>query len=161
RLLSGETANAFGLGWASLPELSFVASALSLRLFGDGLFGLRMASVIQGSLAVGLLYGVVKRLFSIQAAALAALVLAVSQMAVHYGRIGNNYVQALFSSLLLVYFLLRGLSSRHPVEFLLAGLAAGLTLGVYYLSRLILGVAVLYVMYRALAEPGFLGRNWI
>ena len=159
-ILTGDVKNIFSLGWASLPQLSFAASALTLWLFGNDLFGLRLASAIQGALSVGLLYGVAKHLFSTRVAVVAAIILAVSQMAVHYGRIGNNYVQALFVSLLLFYFLLCGLSTRRPVYFLLAGYAVGLSASVYLAARLTPVLAVLYCTHLALSEPGFLRRHW-
>src|SRR5207245_489534 len=84
QILSGAVTNLFGLGWAGLPELSFIPSAITLRLVSNDLFGLRLASVIQGTLSVGLLYGVAKRLFSKRVAFLSAFVLAVSQMAIQY-----------------------------------------------------------------------------
>jgi 4-amino-4-deoxy-L-arabinose transferase-like glycosyltransferase len=162
QLLNGPPTNIFSPGWGLLPQLSFAASALTMRLFGDDLTGLRLASVIQGSLAVGLLYGVARRLFSVRVAVLAALVLASSQMAVHFSRSGLNNIQALVVSLLVLYFLLRGLQTGHPAEFLAAGLSAGLAISVYDAARLILLLAALYCLYRALVEPGFLeqhGRN--
>jgi 4-amino-4-deoxy-L-arabinose transferase-like glycosyltransferase len=162
QLLHGTATNFFALGWAGLPQLSFAASALMMRLFGDDLTGLRLASVIQGCLSVGLLYGVARRLFSTRVAVLAALVLATSQMAIHYSRTGNNYIGALFASLLLLYFLLRGLQSRHPADFLVAGLSAGLSLSAYYAARLTLVIVVIYCIHRAVVEPRFLqqhGRN--
>ncbi|HVC32441.1 MAG TPA: glycosyltransferase family 39 protein, partial [Chloroflexota bacterium] len=159
-ILTGQATNVFWLGWASLPELSFVASSLSMRVFGDDLFGLRMASVIQGCLSVGLLYAVAKRLFSVRVAALSAIVLAVSQMAVHFSRSGTIYIQSLFVSLLLFYFLLRGLSTSHPVDFLLAGFAAGLAPSVYYAARFALVVAFLYCLHRSIGESNFLRRQW-
>ncbi len=158
-LIHGPATNFFVLGWAGLPQLSFTISALMMRLFGDDLTGLRLASVIQGCLSVALLYGVARRLFSTRVAALAALVLATSQMAIHYSRTGNNYIGALFASLLLVYFLLRGLQSGHPADFLAAGLSAGLSLSVYYSARLILVLALLYCVYGAVVQPGFLQRH--
>ena len=78
RILSGADSNLFGLGLSNPPELSFAWSAVSLQLFGDNLFGLRMASVIEGTLSVPLLYGVTKHLFSTRIAAMAALFLATS-----------------------------------------------------------------------------------
>jgi 4-amino-4-deoxy-L-arabinose transferase-like glycosyltransferase len=155
-ILSGDVTNLFGLGWASMPELAFAASAVSLDVFGNDLFGLRLASVIQGTLSVGLLYGIAKRLFPVRVAVLAAFIFTVSQMAIHYGRIGNNYIQALFASLLLFYFLLRGLTTRRPIDFLLTGFAVGLTASVYIAARLTPAIAVLYVLHRTIAERGFL-----
>ncbi|MDE3077029.1 MAG: glycosyltransferase family 39 protein, partial [Chloroflexota bacterium] len=160
QILHGGVANVFGTGWASLPQLSFSPYALSLRLFGDDLFGLRVASVVQGSLSIALLYGVGRRLFSARVAAIAAFLLAVSQMAIHYSRIGNNYVSALFASLLLFYFLLRALDEGHPVDYLFTGFAAGITLNVYYAARIAPLLGALYCLHRILGERGFLARHW-
>ncbi len=159
QILGGQATNLFALGWAGLPQLSFAASALTMHVFGDELTGLRLASVIQGCLSVGLVYGITRRLFSTRVAVLAALVLATSQMAVHFSRTGNNYIGALFASLLLFYFLQRGLKSGRPAEFLVAGLSAGLSLSVYYAARLTLAIVVLYLVHRALVEPRFLQRH--
>ena len=160
RILDGSVRNLFGLGWASLPQLSFAASALSLRAFGNDLFGLRMASVIQGSISVALLYGMVKRLFSIRIAALSAIFLATAQMAIHFSRIGTNYVQALFVSLLLFYFLLRGLQNGQSLDYLFAGFSVGLALGVYIAARLTPLLVLLYLLHRAISERGFVRQQW-
>lgn len=160
RILTGRVANFFGLGWASLPELSFVASAASMRVFGDDLFGLRMASVIQGCLSVGVMYAFAKRLYSIRVAVLAAIIMATAQMQIHYSRSGLTNIQALLVSLLFLYFLLRGLQTNQPVDFLIAGFAAGLTLCVYVAARLTPVVALIYLTYRSISEPGFLQRRW-
>ncbi|HLZ07556.1 MAG TPA: glycosyltransferase family 39 protein, partial [Chloroflexota bacterium] len=159
RILTGTVVNLFGLGWAGLPELSFAPSALTMRLFGDNLFGLRLASVIEGTASVVLIYGVAKRLFTTRVAVIAALILATSQMAVHYSRIGNNYITALFVSLLFFYFLLRGLARDHPVDFLVAGYAAGMAVSVYYPARVTLVLGIVYVVHRAIGEREFLRRH--
>ncbi len=159
-IINGDVKNIFGLGWTSQPQLSFATAALSLKAFGNDLFGLRMASVIPGCLSVGLLYGVAKRLFSARVATLAAILLASAQMANHYSRIGNNYIQALFASLLLFYFLLRALLDRHWLDYLLAGFSVGLTLSVYIAARLTPVLLVLYVLHRAISERQFVQRHW-
>jgi len=60
-LLNGDIANVFGFGWFNQPYLGFVPSFLGMRFFGNGLFGLRVASVAQGWLSIALLYGLAKR----------------------------------------------------------------------------------------------------
>jgi len=160
QIIGGNVPDIFGLGWASLPQLSFAATALALQGFGNDLFGLRMASVIQGSVSVALLYGVITRLFSIRIAALSAVFLATAQMAIHYSRIGNNYIQALFASLLLMYFLLRGLQNRQWLDYLFAGFSVGLALSVYIAARLTPFLALLYILHRAIGERGFARQQW-
>jgi|GEM_PF-5203933 len=150
----------FGLGWASLPQMSFAVYALALKYLANNLYGLRLASVIQGTLAIGLVYGVARHLFSQRVALIAGGFLACAQMAVHYSRIGNNYIGALFASMLLFYLLLEALRQRRALLFLLTGFAAGLTLSVYIAARLTLGLIALYCLHRALVEPGFVKAQW-
>ena len=155
-LLANNWSSLFGLGWYNQPEISFAAYALALKYLANNLYGLRLASVIQGSLAIPLLYGAARRLFNRRVAFLATAFLACAQMAVHYSRIGNNYIGALFASLLFLYLLLEAIHRRQPLLFLLAGFAGGLTLSVYIAARLTVVVAVLYCLYRALIERNFL-----
>ncbi|MGH2459049.1 MAG: ArnT family glycosyltransferase [Chloroflexota bacterium] len=159
QILNGNARDLFGVGWASLPRLSFAASALAMQAFGDDLLGLRLASAIVGSLSVALLYGVAKRLFSTRVAALSATFLATAQMAIHYSRTGNNYIQALFASLLIFYFLLRALQNRQWLDYLFAGFAVGIALSVYLAARLTPVLALLYLLHRAIGEREFLGRH--
>ncbi len=159
-LLANRWGNLFELGWSSQPETAFAAHALALRYLGDDLHGLRLASVIQGSLAIGLLYGVARRLFARRVALLGAAFLATGQMAIHYSRIGNNYIGALFASLLFLWLLLEAIRSGSALLFLLAGFAGGLTLSVYIAARLTVVVAALYLLRRALIEPDFLRTHW-
>ena len=43
--LSGQNPNLFTVGFAAMPRLSYAIPAVSMRIFGNDLFGLRMASV--------------------------------------------------------------------------------------------------------------------
>lgn len=154
-LLATGWKDVFGLGWYSQPQISFAAYALALKYVANDLYGIRVASVVQGTLAIGFLYGVARHLFTRRVALLAASFLACAQMAIHYSRIGNNYVGALLASLLFFYLFLEALRSRRPFLYLVAGFAAGLTLSVYIAARLTPVLAVIYFLHRTLAEPGF------
>ena len=54
-ILDGHLPSVFGLGWENLPALSYATHAATMSIFGDNLFGLRMSSVILGTLSIGLL----------------------------------------------------------------------------------------------------------
>ena len=159
-ILSGKITNIFGLGWHGFPELGFLPTALSLRVFGDNLFGLRMTSVVEGTLAVAIWYVVAKRLFSVRIAALSALILAMGQVAIGLSRVGIQNIQALLISVLLLYFLLRGLEKNHILDFLIAGFLVGFSGELYFAARATVIVIGLYLLYRAIREPHFVGANW-
>ncbi len=160
RVLHGQVPSIFNFGWYGVPYMSFGISAAFMRLFGDDLYGLRTASVFQGTLSVLLAYLVVKRLFTVRVAALAAFLLAVSPWHIHFSRSGINYMQALVATVLFFLFLLRGIDTQRGVDFLLAGFAAGLCFEVYFAARLAPVLGAIYLLYRTVSERGFLRRRW-
>jgi Dolichyl-phosphate-mannose-protein mannosyltransferase len=128
RLLSGEQPNLFGLGWYQIDEISFGISAAFMRLFGNNLFGLRIAAVVQGTLSVSFTFLLVQRLFNLRMAIMAACLLSVAEIHVHYSRTGFHYIQACFTTVLLLYMLVRALDRRGFVDYVLLGLVGGLSL---------------------------------
>src|SRR4029079_9811206 len=51
-LLHGNWGDLFRLGWSGIPQLSYAVDAASMRIFGDDLYGLRIASIFQGGAAL-------------------------------------------------------------------------------------------------------------
>lgn len=160
RILSGGVQDPFAAGWSGLPGLSFLPTAASIVAFGDNLYGVRMASAVQGILTVPLLYLVVKKLFDTRVALVAAGLLVFSQWHIHYSRSGLSNIGALVASLLLFYFFLRGLERRRPTDFVLAGFLAGVCLNTYYAARIAPVFLALYATHRALHEKHFLHVYW-
>src|SRR5581483_803136 len=101
-------------------------NALVLTLFGDNLQGLRTGSAIGGTASVVLLYLLVRRLFGVRPALIAAWLLAVAQWHVHYSRDGMTCMQALVATILLLYLVVRAVETRRLTDFVLVGFAAGL-----------------------------------
>src|SRR5207247_407719 len=130
-------------------------------IFGEDLYGLRIGSAICGTLSILFSYLVFKKLFSVRVAALAAFFAAISLFGIHFGRQGQNVIQAPFAQMLLFYFLFRGIETRRAIDFWLAGLAAGLAMEVYFGSRIALGFVGAYLLIKVFSERGFLRRNWV
>jgi DNA-binding beta-propeller fold protein YncE/4-amino-4-deoxy-L-arabinose transferase-like glycosyltransferase len=160
-ILAGQVPNIFSVGWYHIPYLSFAISAAVMRVFGNDLWGFRMASVIQGTASVVLLYLLASRLFSRRVGAMAAFLLAVSHWHIHFSRSGINYIQALIATLLVLYFVVRATQERRAFDWILAGFSVGLCINVYYAARLAPVLAALYLLHRILFERGFLRRQWI
>ncbi len=143
--LSGATQDLFGVGWFDTPNLSFAIPAVFMWLFGNDLFGLRLASVAQGTGAVLLTYLLGRRLFGARAGLLAAFLLAIADMHVHYSRTGFHYMQAGFATVLVLYLVVRALDTRRLADFVGLGLACGLCLGLYPAARLAPVLVAAYV----------------
>src|SRR5207248_11774796 len=103
-------------------------------------------------------YGLARLVAGRAAAALAAFVMATSPVAIHYTRVSIINMTTGFCWAVCFYFLLRGLRSRRPGDFVWAGLAAGLSMYTYYGTRLLpylllaFGLYLLVFHFRAFRE---------
>ncbi|HLZ29314.1 MAG TPA: glycosyltransferase family 39 protein [Chloroflexota bacterium] len=141
---------------AEATAVTFAVHAATMRLFGDNLVGLRMASALEGVLSVVLLYLLARRLWGSRPALLAAAFMAIAAWHIHFSRTGFHYMQAPVATLLTLYFLVRGIQDRRLLDWVLCGFAIGLSVEVYYAARLAPVVVAIYLGYRALTERGFL-----
>jgi len=157
-ILEGRVDSLFTVGWYDLPLLGFAAHALTMRVFGVGVFGLRMASVLFGTLSLLPFYFLVRSLFKKQTAMISTTLLAVSHWHVHFSRV--NYIHATFFELLAFCFLLRALRFRKELDFVWSGLAIGFGLYTYYAVRLVPLLIFVFLAYRTVSEKGFLRSNY-
>ena len=131
-VLNGQLQNPFITGWLSHGTLYFFVQSFALHFLGPTIFGLRLSSVLAGTLSVLLAYLLIRRLFSVRLALLTAALLAAFDFHIHFSRIAlNNIFDAVFAPfvLLLLYV---GVESRRAVYFALAGMAMGLALYFYH-----------------------------
>ena len=155
-IMAGDMPAVFAVGWYDVPALSFTVHAATMRLFGDDLFGLRMASAIEGIGTIVLLYLLGRRLWGPRPALLAAALMAVAAWHIHFSRTGFHYMQAPLATLLALYFLERGLQEERTLDWVLCGFALGFSIEVYYAARLAPVIVALYLGYRAVRRRDFL-----
>jgi len=148
-LLHGPDRRIFGTGWAEIPLLGFVPQALSMAVFGDGLLGLRMTSVVEGVLSLIGLYLLVGLCFGRRTGLLAAALLAVSYVHIHFSRIAQ-YIDPLLFSVFAFYFLLKGLRDGGRLSFVLAGILMALGTQMYYSGRILAVLLALWILYLVL-----------
>lgn len=125
----------------------------AIEYWGHNLVGLRMVSVILGTLTIPALYFLAATLFDRKTGLLAAAFLAVFPPHVHFSRLAlNNIADPLFGTLALA-FLIRGFKHQRRLDFALAGAMLGLTQYFYEGGRLLfppllmtvfLGVVILF-----------------
>lgn len=159
RQLAGQLPVFFGVGWNQFPSLSFAMDAASMRVFGDGLFGLRMASAIEGVLCVIVLYLFVRHLWGPRPALLAAAFLAMSAWHIHFSRTGFLNMQSPLVTLVALYFLVRAVDQGRILDWLLCGFAIAVSLEVYYGARLAPVLVAIYLGFRVLTDRRFLRRR--
>jgi 4-amino-4-deoxy-L-arabinose transferase-like glycosyltransferase len=130
-----------------LPALWFAIVAGALKLGGIGLATVRLPAALFGAATVLPFYGLVRGVWGRIAAIAGASILAFSAANVHYSRMALNNITTPFFWVLCFFFLLRGLRSRRPLDWALAGLAAGVSEHFYYGTRLLPFILIAFVVY--------------
>jgi 4-amino-4-deoxy-L-arabinose transferase-like glycosyltransferase len=98
------------------PPLHYLVLHFWMNLFGVGVVQARMVSVIFGALSIGGLYLLANYLFDRRTAAIAALLLAVSEIGIRYSQDARPYAQVLFLVVCSSYLFLRSLRSRRASD---------------------------------------------
>src|SRR5206468_3579293 len=135
----GPAPSLFSTLWSDieLPALWFAIVAGALKLGGVTLATVRLPAALFGAATVLPFYGLVRRGWGRVAAIAGASVIAFSAVNVHYSRMALSNITTPFFWAGCFFFLTRGLRSRKPVDWTLAGLAAGISEHFYYGTRLL------------------------
>jgi len=130
-----------------LPALWFAIVAGVLKLGGIGLATVRLPAALFGAATVLPFYGLVRGVWGRVAAIAGASVMAFSAVDVHYSRMALSNITTPFFWTVCFFFLMRGLRSRKPADWTLAGLAAGISEHFYYGTRLLPFILASFVVY--------------
>lgn len=108
RVLEGkEPLPLFATSWGDLPNALFYFKAIALALFGKTEVGLRLLSALFGTASVPCLYLLGRMGWGRLAGFVAAWLMAVSHLHIHYSRLGLNIVEVAFALQLCVLMLAR------------------------------------------------------
>jgi 4-amino-4-deoxy-L-arabinose transferase-like glycosyltransferase len=118
-----------------------------LKLGGISLGVIRLPAALFGAATVVPFYGLVRGVWGRIAAIAGTGIMAFSAANVHYSRMALNNITAPFFWTVCFFFLMRGLRSRRPTDWTLAGLAAGVSEHFYYGTRLLPFILVAFVAY--------------
>jgi 4-amino-4-deoxy-L-arabinose transferase-like glycosyltransferase len=149
RYYRGPAISLFTTTWfdTSLPSMWFAFAALLMHITGPGLAGVRLGVALVGGLTVLPVYGLARLAWGRLAALLAGFAVSVSAAYVHYSRVSIVNITTAFWWTICFYFLLRGLRSRRPGDFVWAGLAAGTSMYTYYGTRLLPILLLVFLVY--------------
>ncbi len=170
RFYKGPMISMFTTTWwnTSLPSMWFPFTAGLMYFVGPGLVGVRLGVALIGAVTVIPVYGFARLAWGRTAALVAAFAVAVSATYIHYSRVSIINITTPFWWALCFYFLLRGLRSRRPGDFVWAGLLAGTSMYTYYGTRLLpylllaFGGYLLLFHFRATRERlGHLALVWV
>ncbi|MBM3152951.1 MAG: hypothetical protein FJZ96_12255 [Chloroflexi bacterium] len=160
QILDGDLTNLFSTGWSGQPNWSFVPTSVTLAVFGQGLAGIRMMSVLAGTFAVLALYLFAREAFGREAALLAAGFLAAFPYHLQFSRIGVDNIMDSLMVTLVLWLIFRAARTGSVPTFALAGVASGLTIYTYVGTRLALAIAFAGLVYFVIRQKGFFKANW-
>lgn len=148
--------------------LYHVLNALPLWLFGPGVLGIRLLSVLLGTLTIPITYVVAKRLADHRVALLAATAMALSFWSLMYSRIGLRHILTPFLASATLYFFWRGLQFSSDGQgrgsavryWVLSALAMGLGFYTYFASRGVPLILAAFGAYLWLFDRPLLSRVW-
>lgn len=137
----------FTTAWLAHPTMFNYWQAGAMALFGTDLGGLRILSALAGTLSVLVMYLLMRFYAGWVAAAVAALLMAVSHLYIQFSRIALNNVESAGFAVLVVLLLAVARSRRSAAWSGLAGLACGYSLYFYFGSRVIPFIVVALMAY--------------
>jgi len=133
--------------------------ALSFKLLGVSVLAMRLVTAALGVLTILAFYFLFRQLFGLGLGLVGAYLIATSRWHINFSRVVFDAVLLPLLAALSFYFLFKGLRSRQRTDFLWSGLALGLGLHTYASFRLIPFVIALFLLYKVLAERGFVRRS--
>lgn len=138
--------NIFNPNWYLIPNLFFLIPSWVMWLFGDHLFGMRMAGAITGIVTVLMFYLFVRRLLLPFPTLIAVYLFAVSSLFVHFSRMGTGYNQAVFFTAAVFYFLLHGIQKQNARSIQLSGFTAGMGLLSYQAAQVLVPLSIVSIV---------------
>ena len=157
--LNGEINNMMATTFGHSTLYLFIIAAL-MKLSDIGPYGLRLTSALAGALTVPALYVLTRHMFNVRTAFVAAALLTVSHLHLHFSRIvvAGGIQDALFATIAF-YFLLTGLEKRSTLRLVLSALVMGSHVYIYMGARLVILLIPVYILALLLVEPKTVKEN--
>jgi 4-amino-4-deoxy-L-arabinose transferase-like glycosyltransferase len=135
--------------------------AISIKIFGNTVLGLKIWSIIFGTLTVFGVYLLTKELFRSQRSGfLAAYLMAFSFWAINFSRISFRAIMLPFILTFTFYFLFKAIHNKKYIYFILAGLIYGVGMHTYIAYRVSPLILVLLLIYLTVINKSFLRNYW-
>ncbi|MCE5299770.1 MAG: glycosyltransferase family 39 protein [Spirochaetia bacterium] len=132
------------------PLLASIYPAALMKIFGTGLFGWKISSLIIPPLTMAALYMFVKLLFKKRAAAIAAAAFIVSAAMMGFGRIAHDVVHPVLPFVLTLLCLELAMRKKSSFWSFAAGIVMGLGCYTFFTARLTVIAAALYWFFHPL-----------
>lgn len=135
--------------------------SLTIRLIGNTIIGLKLWSMIFGTLTVFGIYLLTRELFkSFRSGLVAAYLAAFSFWAINFSRIGFRAIMVPFLLSFTFYFLFKGVRTKHMLHFIVGGLIFGLGFHTYIAYRIAPAILIVALVGFIISYKNFLKVYW-
>jgi 4-amino-4-deoxy-L-arabinose transferase-like glycosyltransferase len=145
--LNGQLTNPFSSGPWGYPSMLFIIQGWFIDLFGDSVASARMLSALLGIGSVLAVYALVRHHFGLPTALVAALITATFNLHIYWSRDAQDAAAPMAFIPLALLFLDRGLIGGCRLDCVLAGLTIAFAQFFHPANRLLIPMAILYVIY--------------
>ena len=146
RILQGDFDGWFSLGWATIPMWGYVHEVLTMRVWGDTLFGLRMSAVLAGTFSLLGVYLLGKEAWDEPVGWLALAIGTVDAVFIHFSRI-PSYIDPVPWMVWSLYFFVRGYRKGSSLAWALSGSTAAVAVNMYFSGRILAPIVLLVGLY--------------
>lgn len=135
--------------------------AVFQSFLGPTQLAIQLTAVTVGIATLAAFYLLLRRLFDPRLALIATFLLGVSGWHITMSRTGWRAILVPLVAALVFYFLVRAIQERKLRDFVLAGLALGLSLDTYDAARIIPFIVLAYVTYEIVRDPSLIRRHYL
>lgn len=155
---NGLLKNPFISGFWGIPTINFFISAFFHRFFTTEV-AQRLPSVITGALSIPALYLFLRSIWGKVIAFAAAVFLVGYHFHHHWSRIGMSHIADTLIAPLAFYLAWNVMTYRRKADFVMLGLVLGLSLYSFVTARLIPVLVVVFLIFVAITQKGFLRKH--
>ena len=165
-VMEGRLSNPFGFGPVAVraftyyPALYFYGEALFIKLFGVDIFSIRLFSAIAGTLSVIFTYLLAREILGRGVGIITSILVAVAGIHIHFSRFAFPFIQSSLFGTMTLYFLVRAIKNKAPIDFILAGFSMGLAQYFYPASRILPLIAFTFFIFKIIQRRDFLPRYY-
>jgi hypothetical protein len=159
-VLNGELNNMMATVFGNSTLYLYLVAAIIKWVGVADAMTLRVTAALAGTLTVPAVYVFARRFFNLRVALVAACLLTVSHIHLHFSRIvvAGGIQDALFATVAF-YFFLSGLENRSATRLTLSGLIMGLHIYIYMGARLVILFMPFYVLALLITNPKLVREN--
>jgi len=132
----------------------------SQLLVGQTTYAIFLTSAIIGMATLAVFYVFIRQVFEPRLALIATFLLSVSGWHVTFSKVGWRAILVPLFAALVFFFLTRAMRERRLLDFVLAGIALGVSLYTYDAARILPIAALVYVTYELIRRPSVLRTHW-